>query len=109
MTPSRIGCPLPFPAFNPLRRTNLAQSMELINQAQQQITSGWGDYYDGVALLEQQRESGRQQLDDAQAQLDQGQTEYDQGLAQYNESVAQVQAQLEEGQQQLERCFGPDQ
>lgn len=80
----------------------LAQSMELINQAQQQITSGWGDYYDGVALLEQQRESGRQQLDDAQAQLDQGQTEYDQGLAQYNESAAQVQAQLEEGQQQLD-------
>ena len=80
----------------------LAQSMELINQAQQQITSGWGDYYDGVALLEQQRESGQQQLDDAQAQLDQGQTEYDQGLAQYNESAAQVQAQLEEGRQQLD-------
>ena len=80
----------------------LTQSMELINQAQQQITSGWGDYYDGVALLEQQRESGQQQLDQAQAQLDQGQAEYDQGLAQYNDASAQAQAQLESGQQQLD-------
>ena len=80
----------------------LAQSMELINQAQQQITNGWGDYYDGVALLEQQRESGQQQLDDAQAQLDQGQAEYDQGLAQYNDAAAQAQTQLESGQQQLD-------
>ncbi len=83
----------------------LADSMELINQAQQQITQGWGDYYDGVALLEDQRESGQQQLDEAQAQLEQGQTEYDQGLAQYNEAAAQAQTQLEEGQQQLDNAL----
>ena len=74
-----------------------------MQDAAQQLDTGWAEYQSGQQTLDQEEARGRSQLAEAKAELDDGEAEYQKGLEEYEQAKADAQPELEQAQADIDQ------